>query len=324
MDTTDDAYYYCTKRFDANPDVSGIGVSTQLKWVESGLQLIIRCFQILIAFYGQAILVNALLSANEWFHYFSSHKTHLHKRIKAIQDGLITDWVTAGFAMIIAALSQWRTISMFHLYLCSNLVIIIPIPNYFWINFAKMRRTRLQIIYFGTFEMLRFAMLSYLLYRFVRFWSNTSGQCFIPIPGGTGSPGEMVTLSLGMVIPTASEIHLIIATLVYINKGMSRRSQKETGTAVEVQATTIDDQKLLAFWTKRKKHILIFIVRFVVRGLAFTCSVYWVMAVVHANRMHIVGDEYIFSFGQVSALVALAASFYKIGNSFLGKPCVPS
>lgn len=218
---------------------------------------------------------------------------------------------------------------MFHLYICSNLVIIIPIPNYFWINFAKMRRTRLQIIYFGTFEMLRFAMLSYLLYRFVRFWSNTSGQCFVPSPGGTGGPGEMVALSLGMVIPTASEIHLIIATLVDINKGMSRRSQKETDTAAEVQdveATTIDYQKLqdTAFWTKRKKHVLIFLVRFVVRGFAFTCSVCWVMAVVRANRTHILGDEYIFSFGQVSALVALAASFYKIGSSFLGKPCVPS
>lgn len=42
MDTTDDAYYYCTKHFDANPDVSGTGVSTQLKWVESGPPLITR------------------------------------------------------------------------------------------------------------------------------------------------------------------------------------------------------------------------------------------------------------------------------------------
>jgi len=36
MKTKDDTDDYCTKPFDANPDVSGIGVSAQLKSIEPG------------------------------------------------------------------------------------------------------------------------------------------------------------------------------------------------------------------------------------------------------------------------------------------------
>ena len=46
--------------------------------------------------------------------------------------------------------------------------------------------------------------------------------------------------------------------------------------------------------------------------------------VVLANRTQIVGDENIFSFGQVTALVTLGTSPYKIGDSLYSKPCVPS
>ena len=48
------------------------------------------------------------------------------------------------------------------------------------------------------------------------------------------------------------------------------------------------------------------------------------IAVVLANQTQIVGDENSFSFGQVTALVTLVASFYKIGDSLYSKPCVPS
>ena len=215
---------------------------------------------------------------------------------------------------------------MFHLFICANLVVIIPTPNFLWLN---RRGTRLQHIYFTTFEILQFAILSYLLYRFVWLWSNTSGQCFIAWPDGTGSPEEMVVLFVRMAFSAALMIPFIMASLVDINRGVPRRSQEETGTAAEVQdveATTIDGQKPqdTTFWTKRKKHVLIFLGRFFARWLLSIWGTYLVMEVVRANRAYMLGDEYIFSFGQVAALVAFAASLYKIGNSFFGKPCVPS
>lgn len=52
----------CTAPFEANLDVSGIGVSTQLMSTKPGHPLILHPFQILLAFYTQAILNFALLT----------------------------------------------------------------------------------------------------------------------------------------------------------------------------------------------------------------------------------------------------------------------
>ena len=59
-------------------------------------------------------------------------------------------------------------------------------------------------------------------------------------------------------------------------------------------------------------------------GPMLLISSVWSIYIVLANRTQIVGDENIFSFGQVTALVTLGTSFYKIGDSLYSKPCVPS
>jgi len=52
----------------------------------------------------------------------------------------------------------------------------------------------------------------------------------------------------------------------------------------------------------------------------FIWNAYWTITTILANQGHVLGDEYIFTFGQVGALVAFFASFYAIGNSYISKP----
>ena len=52
----------------------------------------------------------------------------------------------------------------------------------------------------------------------------------------------------------------------------------------------------------------------------FIWNTYWTIALIRANQGHVVGDENIFTFGQVGSLVALVASLYGIVSTYLGKP----
>ena len=56
----------------------------------------------------------------------------------------------------------------------------------------------------------------------------------------------------------------------------------------------------------------------------YTTNIQWAVQITDANQTHISGDERSFTFGQVTALVTLATSFYKIVTLCLGKTCAPS
>jgi len=334
MDATDDIPQYdvyCTKPFEANPDVSGIGVSTYIAQVDQTWpsNLIIRCFQILIASLGQAILAFAFSTVIDFLRRFAPNNTQLRERLEVLRLGIITGWVTMGFAMAIAAFSQWRTLSMFHWSLCSLLAATIPTlcPN--CIDPINWQSKRLKIIYFMAYKMLRVATFSYLIYRSLGPWSNNPGRCFITMMGTTGGPIEGRMFAVLLMFATSSETCSITVALVnIIREAISYQSREENDTATEVQdmgATVIDNQNTqdTAFWTERKKHTLIFLARVVAGGLPLTSITYWIIHVILANRMHILGDENIFSFGQVTPLVMLAALFYRIWDSYPGKPFDP-
>jgi len=225
--------------------------------------------------------------------------------------------------MAIAAFSQWRTLSIFHLSLCSFLAAAIPTvcPN--CINPISWRNKRLKIIYFMSFKMLRVATFVYLIHRSLRLWSNNPGQCFITVTGTTGDPEEGKTFAVLVIIATTSETCSITAAIVKIREAISYQSREENDTATEVQdmgATVMDT----AFWTERKKRTLIFLTRVVAGGLPLTYITYEIIDFILANRTHILGDENILSFGQVTPLVMLAVSFYRIWDSWSGKPFLPS
>ena len=180
-----------------------------------------------------------------------------------------------------------------------------------------------------SYKMLRVATSSYLIYRSVSHWSNNPGQCFITGTGAAGDPDNGQVFVLLLTLATLSEICSIIGALVRISKAICYQSREENDTANavrEMEATVIDNQNTqdTALWTKRKNHTLIFLARVVAGGLSLTFITYWIIHVILANRTHILGDENVFSYGQVIPVVTLAASFYRIWDSYPGTPFLPS
>ena len=79
----------------------------------------------------------------------------------------------------------------------------------------------------------------------------------------------------------------------------------------------LEDLKQKPAWTQIVIHCVInFLAPYVV---PFIWNAYWTITTVLANQGHVLRDEYIFTFGQVGALVAFVASFYTIGGSYLSK-----
>ena len=136
-------------------------------------------FQILIGFYGQAILTLVL---STWFgvlwFFFHNRSEGMRRCLNDLNFGLVTDWVAVGLAMTIAALSQWGTISIFHLFLCASFAMTIPTEDLTQSSFMSWQQDRLRTIYFMVFRMLRIVLLCNFIYRLVRFWGSAPGQCF--------------------------------------------------------------------------------------------------------------------------------------------------
>ena len=260
----------------------------------------------LIAFYVQGILNFSVGIV----HYillpvFPAHEP-LRKWTGVLLLDLVNNWVAVGIALIIAAFSQWKTISIFHLYICSNLAFTIPIfnPTAVGVIDPHSNRSMLQVAYFILYGMLRLALSAYLIYRF-RYWENTSGRCFAVSHAGPVHIGMETRTKLIALTACYIALDLSLATL-----GLIRQIRR--GRAV------LDFTKGLVHpaWTQKKYTA-------VMRGGLylglFTGNIISTITLVHANRGHVLGDEYMFTFGQVGALVVLAGSFYAMVNSFLRK-----
>ena len=238
--------------------------------------------------------------------YFPAHEP-LQKWTGEMLLDLINSWVVVGIAVIIAAFSQWRTISLFHLFICSNLASTIPIFNPTATGIIKRHsnRSMLQRAYFTFYVILRIALSVYLIYRF-GFWGNTPGQCFV-IPQYSlqmlGATLRIVwdtlfnTPVVGWLIKATSRQHEIQGTPQERLEALKQESAR-----IQLRDSVIS---LMALWFA---HVVPLI-----------WNAYWTTTVVLANQGHVLGDEYIFTFGQVGALVVFFASFYTIGNSYLRK-----
>ena len=266
-------------------------------------------FQILIAFYTQAMLNLILLISSGVVWLLCRKKKDLRHCLNNLKLDLATDWVAVGLAMTIAALSQWSTISIFHLYLSASFAITIPVEGFTQGDYIRWSRHPLRAIYFTAFRMSRIVLLIYFIYRFVRFWGNAPGQCFhlstenpIPwlrfmhIPDDVNEKFVIMTMAFSNLLD-------ILVCIVVIFLYLSGANVRDRVT----QARKLHD-----------------IVTTVFGGFLVLLSSVSGIQVVLANRTQIIGDENTFSFGQVTALVTLVASFFKIGDSLHSKPCVPS
>jgi len=275
----------------------------------------IRFFQVLIGFLGQAILSVAFDTMIDFLWYIDPSKPRLRKRLEDLYLWIITTWVSVGFAMAISAFTQWRTITIFHLTVCTLLANAIPTVRPTWISPKNSRRMRLKIIYCMSYSILRIAASSYLIYRLVRRWRNSPGPCLLVSSGTVGTiqgSNERHTFAVMRMTPVVLlDTCYIIAALVKIGRLAFCESREEAA-----NQNTRDR-------AKGKKHTLIFFTRLVIRGSVFTLTTHAAIAVILANRAYILGNVNVLSFGQVIPLAALAASFYRIWDSYVGRPFLP-
>jgi len=109
----------------------------------------------------------------------------------------------------------------------------------------------------------------------------------------------------------------IIAALVKIGKAAFYKSREENDIEAAIGNRNTQDR------AKGKKHTLIFFTRLVIRGSVFTLTTHVAIAVILAHRAYILGNKNVLSFEQVIPLAALAVSFYRIWDSYVGKPFLP-
>jgi len=217
--------------------------------------------------------------------------------------------------MITAAFSQWRTISTFHLFICSNLASTIPIFNSMAIGVIDPRSNQslLQRAYFIFYGMLRLAISAYLIYRF-RFWGNTPGQCFV-IPHALPHIDVRVPLILGTALRIAWDLLFTAVLSLQLTceiLGWSEAKSLPLEASLGLkQESSLNDMKVYAYLG-----VITFLVPFI-------WNAYWTITILIANRGHVLGDDYAFTVGQVCALIAFVASFHIIWSSYLSKRRVP-
>ena len=217
--------------------------------------------------------------------------------------------------MIIAAFSQWRTISIFHLFICSNLASTVPIisPTVTGIIARPSNRLMLQRAFFIFFLILRISLSAYLIHRF-RFWANTPGQCFVLPPeslDGQNSTVELLMFGAVLsVIFQSVEVALSIKTAVAESRrhGIKKTLQEH-----------LKDWKRRPAGIRRLRTFNHVSDLFFDHVVSLIWNIWWTVRVILANHSHVLGDEYTFTFGQVGALVVFVASFYAIANSYIRK-----
>ena len=242
---------------------------------------------------------------------------------------LINNWVVVGITVIISAFSQWRTISLFHVFICSNLATTIPIISPTWTGIIERPsyRLMLQRAYFIFFSLSRISLSAYLIHRF-RCWENTPGQCFVLPPTPWGD-----------LLHKIESLRHISAVQVLIFGSALRIISQSVGIVLSIKAAVVEFrwheigetlQECLEDWKQRparvrRRNIIIQVsILFLNFVIPLIWNTYWTTRIVLANHSHLLGDEYTFTFGQVSALVAFVASFYAIANSYIRKQWVPS
>ena len=268
-------------------------------------------FQILIAFYTQAMLNFVLLISSSGVWMVRTHREELHESLNKLKSELADDWVAMGLAMTIAALSQWSTISIFHLYLCTTFATTIPAVGFIRSDYTRWSQDPLRTIYFTAFRMSRIVLLSCFIYRFVQFWGNAPGQCF-RFTKDPGIPGIPVASddALGKSVIANMAILILVDILVGIEMLLHMSNANYRNRVAQITKA----------WDARHPFPLKPIIG---ASIILPSSILGINTVL-ASRTQIIGDENSFSFGQVTALVTLVASFYKMGKSIYSKPCVPS
>ncbi|KIM28173.1 hypothetical protein M408DRAFT_329551 [Serendipita vermifera MAFF 305830] len=265
--------FCCTARFEANPDASGIGIVVAFA-INGGINMAIATF------------LWYLKNFRRPFHH------RFEKYIQNLADFLAQASLFPGITLLVAGLSQLKTITHFHLWvsvvladLCTSGRVVVLL-NVFY---GAHRVTKIQAALAALFQGLFLASLGILIYRLSN-WANEPGQCFAFRNNGRQSYEERNFIRLWVIIQLAvwGYWHLICPWQVYL-----ARKQLEKV------------PKIVRFWFS-------FVFYVVFDLFLWIWQLYLIAQGMVGNKDRIIGSEWEMGFGQVASLAALVAVVYAI------------
>ena len=285
----------CTSTIHANPDVSGIGVSAFFFTVVH----LSPPLQIIITFYAQGAL-NLVLFYCSWILKHSPSKRTKLEWIDTLLQEFVIGSTAAGYALCIAAFTQYNSITSYHLFLCYSFLSALSTVGRHsrgLIFYPRKQFDRILGFYFFGNQLLLVALNCVTIYRLNSVWDDTAGNCFIVWVDGNGRPEERDDAVLWLYIDL---IWGLLSQLVPSLVVWSGRSE---------------------FWTPQNpnaKLVLVILFARIPLAFFFFWNMHWTIKLTLSNRRLIDDNEYSWGFGQVGALVALCLSICRGLISYQG------
>ncbi|KIM28172.1 hypothetical protein M408DRAFT_329550 [Serendipita vermifera MAFF 305830] len=216
--------------------------------------------------------------------------------IQNLADFLAQASLFPGITLLVAGLSQWKTITHFHLWvsvvladLCTSGRVVVLL-NLFY---GAHRVTKIQAALAALFQGLFLASLGILIYRLSN-WTNEPGQCFTFHYNGKQSYDERNFIRLWVIIQLAvwGYWHLICPWQVYLARHQLEKVPK-----------------IVRFWFS-------FVFYVILDLFLWIWQLYLIAQGMVGNKDRIIGSEWEMGFGQVASLAALVAVIYAIVLSY--------
>ena len=262
--------------------------------------------QIMLAFYIQGLLNLGLFNYSWVLKHFTSKRIPSKRtKLKEWIDSLLAESVfgttAAAYALCIAAFTQWKTITAYHLFLCDTLLSSlapVTIHSHGLTLFRPQKLLdRILIVYFLGNKILMISIKCVNIYRFSIVWADMAGKCFIASVDGDGSPSErddvVLWLYMGLVLDLLGEL---VPALV----DWSGRSE------------------LWAPQNPKARLLLIILFSRIPSTFFFIWGLHWTIKLMIANRKLIDGNEFEFGFEQIVALVTIVLSISRAIISYVG------
>ncbi|PVF93324.1 hypothetical protein CPB86DRAFT_790266 [Serendipita vermifera] len=267
----------CTARFEANPDASGIGI--------------------VIAFASNGA-INMIIATFLWYlkNFRRPFNPQFECWVQNLADFLAQASLFPGITLLVAAFSQFKTITNYHLWVSVVLADlttsgrVVVLLNVF---LSDQRITKIQASLAFLFQSLFLASLGVLIWR-LNNWSDNPGQCFAFHNNGYNTMQDRSFVRFWVIFQLCIWIYWHIIAVPLVNKRMVEKIPKA-----------------VRFWFS-------FIFYVVLDLFLWIWQLYLIARGMVANRDRIIGDEWQMGFGQVASLVAFATVIYAIVLSYQG------
>jgi len=243
--------------------------------------------------------INMTIATFLWYlkNFRRPYNPAFEKYVQNLADFLAQASLFPGITLLVAGLSQWNSISNFHLWvtvvladLCTSGRVVVLL-NLFYAG--AQRVTKIQAALAALFQGLFLISLGMLIYRLSN-WSNVPGSCFAWKDNGRHSDQERDWVRSWVIIQLVvwGYWHLICPWQVYLARHQLERVPKR-----------------VRFWFS-------FIFYVVLDLFLWIWQLYLIAQGMYGNQDRIIGSELQVGFGQVASLVALITVVYAVVLSY--------